>query len=102
MTALQKKANKSDIDSLLQKKADTADLDYLMNSLEGKVNVTTLDKLTHVIDNKVDKSELAMMNNERSMLNRSHIRQQEEEWLEKLEHARTAFMLEIKQVRKDL
>jgi len=43
-----------------------------------------------------------MMNNERSILNRSHIRQQEEEWIEKLEHARHAFSLEVKQVRKDL
>jgi len=56
MTALQKKANKSDVDGLLLKKADTADLDYLMSSLESKVNVSTLDKLTHVIDNKADKS----------------------------------------------
>lgn len=81
MTALQKKANKSDVEAWLLKKADTTDLDYLVSSLEGKVNVTTLDKLTHVIDSKADRSELAMLNNERSMLNRSHIRQQEEEWI---------------------
>jgi hypothetical protein len=84
------------------KKADCADLEYIVGSLESKANVTTLDKLTQVLDNKVDKSELAMFNNERSMHNRSQLRLQEEEWSDKLEYAKSSIALEIKDLRKSL
>ena len=60
------------------KKADSADLDYIVNSLQTKVSVTTLDKLTQVLENKVDKSEFNMMNNERNIHNRSQLRIQEQ------------------------
>ncbi len=83
-SALQKKANKADVEALLMKKSDAADIGYIVNSLESKVSVTTLDKLTQVLDNKVDKSELTMLNNERNMHGRSQLRQQEEELFEKL------------------
>ena len=82
------------------KKADSSDFEYMVNSLESKVSVSTLDKLTQVLDNKVDRSELAMFNNERSMHNRSQLRLQEEEWVDKLEHVRSAFALEMKEVKK--
>ncbi len=76
-TAMQKKANKTDLEALLAKKAETTDLEYIVNSLESKVSVSTLDKLTQVLENKVDKSEFAMQNNERNSHNRSQLRQQE-------------------------
>ena len=92
-SALQKKCNKSDLESALMKKADTTDLEYIVGSLESKVSVSTLDKLTQVLENKVDKSELIVLNNERSMQNRSQLRLQDEEWTEKLDQMRNSLAL---------
>jgi hypothetical protein len=67
--------SKTDLDTCLAKKADTADLEYLVSSLESKVSVATLDKLTQVLENKADKSDLLLAANERSSHHRSQQRQ---------------------------
>ena len=41
-SCLQKKLNKSDLQAMLRNKADVNDLEYIVNSLESKVNLTTL------------------------------------------------------------
>lgn len=98
-TALQKKVSKNDLDASLSKKADTADLDYLINSLEGKVNVGTLEKLTQVLENKADKSELVILGNERNH-NRSQQRLYEEEWNERFEQLKSTVILDIKEAKR--
>lgn len=60
---LQKKMNKSDLNGILNSKAQAKDLQYIVNSLETKVSLSTLEKLTQVIENKVDKSDFTLFMN---------------------------------------
>ena len=90
------------MDNLLSKKADTSDLDYLTAGLEGKVSVATLEKMTLVLENKADKSDLVVLNNERSSHQRSQQRLMEEEIVERLEQTRNNLTAEIKEVRQHL
>lgn len=48
------------------------------------MSVATLDKLTQVLENKADKSDVLLAANERSSHNRSQQRQLEEEWADRL------------------
>jgi hypothetical protein len=57
------------------------------------VSVATLDKLTQVLENKADKSDLLLAANERSSHHRSQQRQLEEEWTEKLEQIRNTISI---------
>lgn len=80
---LQKKVNKTDLQPLLDGKADVQDLEYIVNSLESKVNLATLEKLTQVIENKADKSDIMLLINERASLNKSQHRSMIDESAEK-------------------
>lgn len=74
-------------------------MDYLINSLEGKVNVGTLEKLTQVLENKADKSDLVILGNERNH-NRSQQRLYEEEWNERFEQLKSTVMIDIKEAKR--
>ena len=89
--ALQKKVSKAEVDNLLSKKADNDDLDYLAKGLEGKVSLTTLEKLTSVIEGKADKSDMLLLNNERSTHQRSQHRLLEDELSDRIEQSRSSF-----------
>ena len=41
---------------MLSKKADTSDLEYIINGIENKASVATLEKITQILENKADRS----------------------------------------------
>jgi len=59
--ALHRKANRSDMDTILSKKADISDLQGVVQALDCKAEVRTIEKLTDIIDNKLDRQELPLI-----------------------------------------
>ena len=80
-SALHRKANRSDIDTILNKKADLSDLQGIIQALDGKAEVRTIEKLTDIIDNKVDRQEITLLINK--MEENAKIMQKDMESLEK-------------------
>ena len=68
-TCLQKKLSKSELEGYLAKKADTSDLDFIVNSLEMKASLPTIEKLTQIIENKADRSDLLVLTHEKKTFN---------------------------------
>lgn len=68
-TCLQKKVSKSELDGLFAKKADVSDLDYIVSSLEMKASLPTIEKLTQIIENKADRSDLLVLSHEKKSFN---------------------------------
>lgn len=62
-SALHRKANRSDVDTILNKKADLSDLQGIIQALDSKAEVRTIEKLTDIIDNKVDRQEITLIIN---------------------------------------
>ena len=59
--ALHRKANRSDMDTILSKKADLSDFQGIIQALDSKAEVRTIEKLTDIIDNKLDRQELPLI-----------------------------------------
>jgi late competence protein required for DNA uptake (superfamily II DNA/RNA helicase) len=86
-TCLQKKLSKSDLETALAKKADVNDLELIINSLEMKASVPTIEKLTQILENKADKSDIMIISSEK--------RHQHEEAIEKLNNLKSHFEVRI-------
>lgn len=61
---MHRKANRTDIDTLLEAKADAADLDKLLTLLESKADLASLDHLAHTLGEKVDRADFSTLVND--------------------------------------
>jgi hypothetical protein len=64
---LGKKISKADFETAMSKKADVSDIELIINSLEMKASLPTIEKLTQILENKADRADVAMVTSDRKM-----------------------------------